>query len=93
MAGIPTLGRIVHYTMDADDIAFLKKTGVMGDGSGNAPHEGDVLVGTIVAIFDTMTPMVNLKVKLDGNWPDAWFTSRTQGGPEQPGKWFWPPRV
>lgn len=55
---------------------------------GSTVSEGDVFAAVIVRTFESAP--VNLKVLLDGN-DDYWATSRLEG--DEPGQWFWPPRV
>jgi hypothetical protein len=91
---IPTVGRIVHYTLTENDAAAIKKAradaGYVAQ-HGNAPHEGDVLPMLIVRPSGSPDgSSVNGQVFLDGN-DTFWATSLTEG--EGPGHWSVPPRV
>lgn len=104
---VPTIGRIVHYTLSAEDaekinrrrehaarympIHVANSNGVMVH-VGNRAAEGQVLPMVIVAVWgETEHALVNGKVLLDGS-DEFWATSRAPG-PAEPGKWSWPPRA
>jgi hypothetical protein len=91
---IPTVGRIVHYTLTANDAAAIKKARAdagFATQHGNEPHEGDVLPMLIVRPWGEIEGVsANGQVFLDGN-DTFWATSRTEG--EGPGHWSVPPRV
>lgn len=92
----PTVGRTVHYILSAQDVAYIDRTcpaQVQGE-SGyyeavrNPVAEGQVYPAQVVATWGG--PSANLVVQLDGT-AQYWATSRGEG--DQPGQWFWPPRV
>jgi hypothetical protein len=89
----PTIGRIVHYRLsaqDADEIATRRALVVTQDGHerGNSVYEGLACSAVVVAVS---TPeIVNLQVLLDGDG-SHWATSRHEG--DEPGTWSWPARV
>ncbi|GAQ64041.1 hypothetical protein [Streptomyces scabiei] len=99
----PSIGRIVHYTLNEQDAAQINRlrqeyqssarhtgTGFVGH-VGNHAQEGDVYPAMIVRIFgETPESAVNLQVFLDGN-DIFWATSRTLG--EGPFHWAWPGRA
>jgi hypothetical protein len=90
---IPTVGRIVHYTLTAADAEAIVwyRSGDAPTRWGNVPREGDILPMLIVKTWgDTEGAEVNGQVFLDGN-DTFWATSRTEG--EGPGHWSEPPRV
>jgi hypothetical protein len=100
---IPTIGRIVHYTLSAEDAENINRRRVVGavhpdwpTGAqahiGNEAHEGDVVPMIVVRVFQIGTPaegLVNGQAFLDGN-DSLWVTSRHEG--TMPGTWAWPPR-
>lgn len=91
MSQPPTIGRIVHYRLTQGDVDLINERHpqvVDGRQVRNAVHEGTVLGARVVAAFGGTA--VNLKVDLDG-YGEYWATSRPEG--ENPGNWFWPPRV
>lgn len=98
MTQTPTIGRIVHYQLAADDAAIIaehRARTAAGDHC-NTAHAGDRYPAMIVRVNDTAAWSVNLRVFLDGA-DDYWCTSR-EGGPDGAtgsldGRWFWPPRV
>ena len=84
----PTIGRIVHYTLNGADVSMI---------SGSASHSrnpvsaGQVYPAMIVRTWgDTPDSAVNLQVFLDGDG-SYWATSRQCG--EGEGHWAWPPRA
>jgi hypothetical protein len=103
---IPTLGRIVHYTLSNDDAVSINRrrnharlamdmhrtsaNGVMVH-VGNDVKEGDVYPLVITKAWGPdETSAFNGQLMLDGN--DIFWVTSTQIG-EGPGKCFWPPRV
>jgi hypothetical protein len=95
----PTIGRIVHYTLDASDVQRVSNTrqslaGVIGAPQGNFPTVGDVYPMLITRVWDYGTPnpdaMVNGQVFLDGN-DCLWVTSVKAG--EGPHTFAWPGRA
>lgn len=92
MSQTPTIGRVVLYTLTVDDALTGKVRTVPGQQQ-NDPHVGEEYPATVVRVFGEPQPgsPVNLRVQLDGNGPELWATSRTEG--EGPGHWRWPPRV
>jgi hypothetical protein len=98
---IATPGRIVHYTLSAQDAEAInrRRTDAQREGAGNSgkivhvgnhASEGDLYPAMVVRSFGG--PSVNLQVWLDGN-DTYWATSRSEGEPHTPGKWAWPARV
>jgi hypothetical protein len=91
-APMPTIGRIVHYTLtDHDAQAIATKFPQMVDGVQvrNSASAGDVFPAVIVRAWPGDVA-VNLKVMLDG-YAEHWVTSRSEG--QHSGSWSWPPRV
>ena len=102
---IPTKGRIVHYTLRADQAAAInaqrkaardhsKSLHCPMDGTmahtGNSCREGDVFPMMIVQTWGNQpNSAVNGQVYLDGN-DIFWATSVSVG--EGPGTWAWPQR-
>lgn len=101
---IPSVGRIVHYTLSEDDAARINKrrrdaetseiakdeSGVVVH-AGNRVREGDVYPLVITRVWgDQEGAAVNGQVLLDGN-DTFWATSRKGG--ENQGDWSVPPRV
>lgn len=96
----PTIGRIVHYILSAQDAEQINKRrtdwaeSVAETASGFVAHvgnearEGQVLPMMVVAAWGG--DAVNGQVHLDGN-DTFWATSRKEG--DEPGTWSWPPRV
>lgn len=100
---IPTIGRIVHYTLAEADAAAINKrrddaknlnaAGVTlaSQELGAQIHVGNRAVAgdmyPAVVVRIFGGPAVNLKVLLDGT-DDYWATSRTEGGGA--GFWSWP---
>lgn len=90
---IPTIGRIVHYTLNASDVASIGQHRTLAEGAkvGNEPREGDVVPMLIVRPWGaTEASAVNGQAFLDGN-DTLWVMSRAQG--DGPGYWSEPPRV
>ncbi|MGW1261138.1 hypothetical protein ACWD7Y_04155 [Streptomyces drozdowiczii] len=96
----PTLGRIVHYRLTAQDAADInrrradaqhaaagaERTGYVVH-HGNSALEGQICPATVVRAFNSDSGACNLQVTLDGN-DTFWATSRTEG--TDPGQWSWP---
>ena len=85
---LPTIGRIVHYTLSANDVAQIEKRRGPAGAGGNRVDVGEVYPAVVVRTFGG--DAANLQVLLDGG-DNLWATSRTEG--EGHGRWFWPPRV
>lgn len=94
----PTIGRIVHYTLDhADAQRIAQNRGVaapnIGSSHGNSVSVGDVYPMLITRVWDGGKPnpdaMVNGQVFLDGN-DSLWVTSVKVG--EGPRTFSWPTR-
>jgi hypothetical protein len=84
---VPSLGRIVHYSLSDSDVASIPDAA----SALNAPRAGDVYPMLIVRVWgDAETSSVNGRVFLDGRH-DLWVTSRSQGSGA--GSWFEAPRV
>ena len=89
----PTIGRIVHYTLNAGDVALIDRMyphSAQGAPPRNPVSVGDTYPAVVVRVFDPSTSTANLQVLLDGAAP-YWATSRTEG--EGGGHWAWPPRA
>ena len=90
---IPTVGRIVHYTLAAGDVAGVGQHRTLAEGAkvGNDVREGGVYPMVIVRVWsDQDGGAVNGQVLLDGN-DSLWVSSRCEG--DTPGTWAAPPRV
>jgi hypothetical protein len=87
---IPTAGRIVHYTLTAQDAEAINARREAG-AKGNAAHEGDVLPMLIIRVWgDQPQSSVNGQVFADGDF-SLWVTSVAVG--EGPRHWAWPARA
>lgn len=102
----PTIGRIVHYKLTADDAAAInkrredyKKASQPGQDTGFQAHFGNyVSAGEIVPVIIVQVwpnefgdkPGINGQAFLDGN-DSLWITSKGEG--TENGQWSWPPRV
>lgn len=87
----PTIGRIVLYTLSAEDaVAITRHRAALVGAEGNRVEEGQVFPAMVVRVWgDAPEASVQLQVFLDGN--DAhWATSVKEG--EGPRTWAWPPR-
>lgn len=100
---VPTIGRIVHYTLTATDAEAINrrrrdaieqsiKIGDYRDGVtvhvGNAVEEGEIYPMMIVRVWgDRPESAVNGQVHLDGN--DLHWVTSTQCG-TGPRTWAWP---
>lgn len=103
MSQVPSIGRIVHYTLtdlDADAVNRRRKDSERNRGKqtedalgyvahiGNQATAGDVFPMMIVRVWgETPQSSVNGQVFLDGN-DVLWVTSRSEG--EGPGHFAWP---
>ncbi len=96
---VPTLGRIVLYTLGEHDADAINASRSVTSGAaaagfprvGNAPRIGDDYPAVIVRVWgDSEQSAVNLQVLLDGT-DTYWVTSRTVG--DRPGTWHWPTRT
>lgn len=85
MSQTPSVGRIVLYTLTAQDADTINNTHSM---KRNTAREGDVYPAIVVRVWTA--PMVQLQVFYDGEGT-YWAPSRTEG--DRPGTWQWPPRV
>lgn len=98
----PSIGRIVHYTLSAQDVdtiacrrsasgrylaEHLESVQIL---VGNPVREGDVFPMMIVRVWEASMPLVQGQVFLDGS-DTLWVTSITEG--TEPGTYAWPPRV
>ncbi|MFE3081824.1 hypothetical protein [Nocardia tengchongensis] len=81
----PSIGRVVHYTLTADDAKAINADLAR---NGNRVAEGDIFPAMIVRVFQHES--ANLQVFLDGD-DSFWATSRTLS--DGAGHWNWPPRV
>jgi len=105
---IPTVGRIVHYSLDALDVERILKDRAERDlvrGSanlppkywGNQPYLGQAYPAVIVVAWGKdETSMANLQVLLDGE-DTLWVTSKGQhldpSTEPDAGHWIAPPRA
>lgn len=101
---VPSIGRIVHYRLNAHDAgainrrrddAFQHRDTRTADGSqihtGNGAHPGDAYPLIITRVWGTDPGCaVNGQVLLDGN-DTLWVTSRCGG--EGEGQYSWPVRA
>ena len=103
---IPSIGRIVHYTLGKHDAAEINRrredarvSGIARENTGvvvhigNSAREGDVyplVITRVWADHPEEGTSVNGQVLLDGN-DSLWVTSRCQG--DGPCYWHAPPRV
>lgn len=99
---IPTVGRIVHYTLTAQDAEAVNRRrsdGAAGgslvqDGTvvhtGNAASAGQVYPMLITRVWNDDPGTVNGQVFLDGN-DSLWVTSVTPGEGER--HYAWPARA
>lgn len=89
---LPTLGRIVHYTLnetDADKINARRVSAAVPEvGGGNRVVAGQDCAAVVVACWGNSS--ANLQVLLDGA-DSYWATSRSEG--DEQGRWHWPPRA
>lgn len=89
---LPSLGRIVHYVLNADDVAAIDRhMPIVVDGQRqerNPVNAGELYPAMVVKVFGQ--PYTNLQVFLDGA-VTYWACSRVEG--DQPGTWSWPARV
>jgi hypothetical protein len=95
----PTIGRIVHYQLGASDLIVIDAIGKRARAAGGylmPYHVGDLVPAMVVRAWpadpdDDLTPLVNLRGKLDGSLvDDPWWTSKAEGA--EPGTWQWPAR-
>jgi hypothetical protein len=88
MSQVPSIGRIVHYTLSEHDEALINERREAGDARGNAAERGQVYPLLITRTWgDTPESSVNGQVFLDGD-DVLWVTSRSVG--EGPGRFAWP---
>lgn len=87
----PSLGRLVHYRLNEQDVAVINERRTAKGIRGNSVEVGDVFPLLVVRMWgEGPEACFNGTVFLDG--PDThWATSRKLG--DQPGECFWPPRV
>lgn len=93
---VPTIGRIVLYTLGAIDAQLITNgrrpvSGLAVTDVGNKVQAGDVFPAMVVRVFPG-ADVVNLQVLLDGN-DTYWATSVGEGQPSEQRAWHWPPRV
>ena len=88
---IPTIGRIVHYTLSAQDAATINAhRAAAGPISANPVYEGDVYPMMIVRVWGgNADSAVQGQVFIDGNFT-FWATSVSLG--EGPRTYAWPER-
>lgn len=98
----PSIGRIVHYKLTADDAAAINRRRVADVGHsedwpegaqahvGNPASEGQIVPAIVVSQLTGDPTVVNAQAFLDGN-DSYWITSVHEGTDN--GQWSWPPRV
>lgn len=98
MSSVPSICKIVQYTLSDQDAVLINKRRddsfvsqtVHSAVVGNMARGGDVYPAIVVRVFEGGTEVngvCNLQVMLDGN-DTYWATSRTEGA--EPGNWHWP---
>lgn len=95
---IPSIGRIVHYTLSHTDIEIIRKRrnwalGEKSDHLGNPVVVGDIFPAMITRVWDsnpTEESVVQLQVFLDGS-DQVWASSVHQGTNE--GQWAEPAKI
>ena len=104
MSQTPTIGRIVHYRLSANDVLSINSSRSSGSAveeisgaqmrHGNPVSEGDTVPLAIVRVwpdeYGPGIPGVNGQALLDGT-DSLWVTSAAEG--TGPGQWSWPPRA
>lgn len=98
-----SIGRIVIYTVSADDAARInKRRKDFNDNTkenwplgaqahvGNDVAEGDQFPMIVTRVWEGTANLINGQVMLDGN-DNIWKTSLAQG--DGPNTWMWPVRV
>ena len=84
----PSIGRIVHYTLNAIDVARINELRKQREILANTAETGQVYPMLIVRTWgETPESAVNGQVFLDGD-DVLWVTSRSVG--EGPGHYAWP---
>jgi hypothetical protein len=93
-----TIGRIVHYTLDEEDVTSIERSrgvlvfGVITGPAGNRIDRGQTYPAMIVRVHTPSSPSsVNLQVFLDGD-DSYWATSVGESDYGVPGFWAWPER-
>ena len=85
---IPTIGRIVHYTLSVQDAAQINQARDSLRGAANPAREGDVFPMMIVRVWgDRPDSGVQGQVFIDGNFT-LWATSVSVG--DGPRHFAWP---
>lgn len=85
---VPTIGRIVHYTLSDQDVERVNGLRKIRDVTGNTVEPGQVYPLLIVRTWgETSESSVNGQVFLDGD-DVLWVTSRSVG--DGPGYFSWP---
>jgi len=91
-AKVPSIGRIVHYTLSQQDADYIngRRTENGQPHIGNRCAAGNEYPAVIVAVFGSAPSWPsNLQVFLDGE-DQFWGTSRHVGEPGKAGTWHWP---
>lgn len=87
---IPTVGRVVHYRVSAEEAAQITER--HRSAGGNYAQEGDVYPLLITRVWgDQEYSSFNGTLFLDGPNSTLWITSTHIG--DGPRHCFWPPRV
>lgn len=84
-------GRIVLYTLSADDCRSIERKREGLDVSGEAVEEMQILPAQIIRVLDTSNGCCDLKVNLNGS-DQFWAPSRYYTADRVTGTWCWPPR-
>ena len=89
---IPTVGRIVLYTISTQDVASIRdQRARAGTYQGNDVYAGDVYPAMVIRAWGNKPDSyVNLKVMLDG-YDTYWATSRKAGAEADQGFYHWMP--
>lgn len=87
----PTVGRVVHYKLTAEQAEHINQRRATSAAHGNPESEGDVAPMIVCRVFKTEDGhLINGQALLDGN-DSLWVTSAKEGA--EPGTWAWPPKV
>lgn len=86
----PTIGRIVHYKLTAEDRQNLATlANISGRYSNTASgYNNEPVAAIITAVWSETT--INVQLIIDGHANTLWKTSINQG--DGNGQWSWPPR-
>jgi hypothetical protein len=91
MAQEPSIGRIVHYRVSANDASLLAIRRGAGE-PGNTHVEGEIVPLLIIrpwhqpGLYEPGVSVLNGKIFFDGS--ESWALSIKEGN--EPGQWSWP---